>query len=281
MRVKSTAAGLVALALFAGCGAVEGAPRGDRDARSAAGGGARSEAAADNHGGTQAAAARSERSQTVAGNRGASQAAAGGGARMDEGAIARARSVPGTPAGVDPRVAVEQGLIATPIGRGPEFQPPAQAPDAGCAPGAVSGRYRAHVEVFGRKQAVVIPAGIGVGAGAKHEYGRVVGADCRAAARTLDPSGVVHFDRSDLRLGDLFAVWGQPLDRGRVLAFRGEVSAFVGGRRVTGDPARIALRDGAQIVLESGGYIPPHPAFRFPPRSRPSAPQAPGTEDGP
>jgi hypothetical protein len=184
-------------------------------------------------------------------------------------AQAPAGSVPRTPAGIDPRVAVEQGLIATPIGRGPEFRPAARTPASGCARGTLSGRYRAHVEVFGRKQAVVIPAGIGVGAGARHEYGRIVGAGCRADARTLDPSGVVHFDRGGLRLGDLFAVWGQPLDRARLLSFRGEVSAFVGGRRVTGDPAAIALRDGAQIVLENGGYIPPHPLFRFPPRPKP------------
>jgi hypothetical protein len=79
----------------------------------------------------------------------------------------------------------------------------------------------------------------------------------------------VHFDREGLRLGDLFAVWGQRLDHARLLSFRGEVSAFVGGRPVTGDPADIALRDGAQIVLESGGYIPAHPSFRFPPRPKP------------
>ena len=174
-----------------------------------------------------------------------------------------------TPTGIDARVASEQGLLPTPIGSGPEFRPAAGAPAPGCEPGSLAGRYRAHVEVFGRKQAVVIPAGIGVGADARHEFGRVVGADCRAAARTLDPTGVVHFDREGLRLGDLFAVWGQPLERTQLLSFRGEVSAFVGGRPVPGDPADIALRDGMQIVLESGGYIPPHPSFRFPPRPKP------------
>jgi len=174
-----------------------------------------------------------------------------------------------TAAAVDARVANEQGLLPTPIGSGPEFRPAAGAPAPGCEPGSLAGRYRVHVEVFGRKQAVVIPAGIGIGADARHEFGRVVDADCRAAARTLDPTGVVHFDREGLRLGDLFAVWGQPLDHARLLSFQGEVSAFVGGRPVTGDPADIALRDGTQIVLESGGYIPPHPSFRFPPRPKP------------
>jgi hypothetical protein len=197
------------------------------------------------------------------------------GARRDAGAApgggaqALPNTVPRSPAGIDPRVAIEHGLIPTPIGRGPEFRPAARIPASGCARGTLSGRYRAHVEVFGRRQAVVIPSGIGVGEDARHEYGRLVDADCRAAARTLDPSGVVHFDREDLRLGDLFAVWGQPLDRARLLSFRGEVSAFVGGRRVAGDPAQISLRDGAQIVIESGGYIPPHPSFRFPPRPEP------------
>jgi hypothetical protein len=172
-------------------------------------------------------------------------------------------------AGVDPRLAARHGLVPTQIGRGPEFQPQARAPAAGCEPGGVTGRFRAHVELFGRRQAIVIPAGIGVGGRARRESGRIVGAGCRAGTRTLDPWGVVHFDRAGLRLGDLFAVWGQPLGRGRMLSFRGPVSVFVGGRRVAGDPAGVRLRDGAQIVVESGGYVPPHPSFRFPPRPAP------------
>jgi hypothetical protein len=265
VRVDSAAASLVALALCAGCGGGEHAPPAGRSAR-----------AADTVSEPSAFAPRTPPgidprvARTPPGiNPRVARTPPGINPRV-------ARTPPGidprvarTPPGIDPRVALEQGLIPTPIGRGPEFRPAAGAPASGCEPGAVAGRYRAHVEVFGRKQAVVIPGGIGVGANARREFGRVVDADCRAAARTLDPSGVVHFDRDDLRLGDLFAVWGQPLDRARLLSFRGEVSAFVRGRRVSGEPASIALRDGAQIVLESGGYIPPHPSFRFPPRPKP------------
>jgi hypothetical protein len=137
---------------------------------------------------------------------------------------------------------------------------------AGCSPGAVAGRFRAHVELFGRRHAVVVPAGIGVAAPLRREYGRIVGAGCRARVRTLDPSGVVTFDRGGLRLRDLFAVWGQPLGPRALGSFPGPVSVFVDGHRVAGDPAGVPLRDGAQIVLESGGYIPPHRSFRFPPR---------------
>ena len=85
-----------------------------------------------------------------------------------------------------------------------------------------------------------------------------------APARTLDPAGVIDFDRSDLTLGDLFAIWGEPLSRRRLAGFSGPVTAFVAGRRVPGDPASIPLRDGAQIVLQVGGYIRPHRQFLFP-----------------
>ena len=83
---------------------------------------------------------------------------------------------------------------------------------------------------------------------------------------------MIDFDRADLRLGDFFAIWGEPLGPRRMAAFRGTVTAFVGGRRVPGDPAEIPLRDGAQIVLQVGGYIPPHRSFLFPPRASPAEP---------
>jgi hypothetical protein len=167
--------------------------------------------------------------------------------------------------GLDPAVAAREGLLPTAIGNGPEFVPAARTVGA-CDAGGIQGRSRAHVELFGRKHAVVIPAGIGLGSPLRREHHRIVGAGCRAATRTLDPAGVIDFDRSDLTLGDFFAVWGEPLTRTRMAGFRGRVSAFVSGRRVTGDPAAIPLRDGAQIVLQVGGYVPPHRTFLFPPR---------------
>jgi hypothetical protein len=169
--------------------------------------------------------------------------------------------------GVDSRVAAREGLLPTAIGRGPEFVPVARTVGP-CLAGPVQGRSRAHLELFGRRHAVVIPAGIGVGAPLVRSQHRIVAARCRAVTRTLDPAGVIDFDRSALTLGDFFAVWGEPLTRRRMASFHGAVSAFVDGRRVAGDPATIPLRDGAQIVLQVGGYIPPHRQFLFPPRGR-------------
>jgi hypothetical protein len=167
--------------------------------------------------------------------------------------------------GIDPAVAAREGLLPTAIGNGPEFLPEPRTLGP-CAAGPIQGRYRAHVELFGRRHAVVIPAGIGLREPFEREHHRIVDAACRAPARTLDPAGVIDFDRPGLTLGDVFAIWGKPLTRDRMADFRGPVSAFVGGRRVTGDPAAIPLRDGAQIVLQVGGYIPPHRSFLFPPR---------------
>jgi hypothetical protein len=167
--------------------------------------------------------------------------------------------------GLDPAVVAREGLLPTAIGKGPEFVPVARTVGP-CSTGPVRGRFRAHVELFGRRQAVVIPAGIGLGGPLEREHHRIVGAGCRAPARTLDPAGVVDFDRPGLTVGDLFAIWGEPLTRDRMAGFRGRVSAFVAGRGVAGAPAAIALSDGAQIVLQVGGYIPPHRSFRFPPR---------------
>ena len=83
--------------------------------------------------------------------------------------------------GVDPRVAAREGLLPTAIGRGPEFVPAARTVGP-CLAGPVQGRSRAHVELFGRRHAVVIPAGIGVGAPLVRL--RSIGSSPRAAARS-------------------------------------------------------------------------------------------------
>ena len=72
-------------------------------------------------------------------------------------------------------------------------------------------------------------------------------------------------DRAGETLGSVFAVWGQPLAPARLAGFRGTVSVFVNGTSRAGDPRRLVLHDGDEIVLEVGGYVPPHASFTFPP----------------
>ncbi len=120
-----------------------------------------------------------------------------------------------------------------------------------------------HVELFANRRVVIVPAAIGVQR-PRLRLGKVVHARCRARVWTLDPSGIVGFDPL-ATLGSLFRVWGQPLARDRLASFRGKVSVFVDGVRRRGDPARLRLAAGAEIVLEVGGYVPPHRSFLFPP----------------
>jgi hypothetical protein len=158
-----------------------------------------------------------------------------------------------------------------PIGVGPGFRLPAAQPAvlAGEPVGpfrCVHGgrRYGAHIELFVRRQVLIVPAGIGVARPWREHLARLTPGGCTYAARTLEPTGVIEL-RRPLTLGDLFRIWGQPLSPARIAGFRGRVLAFVGGRRRRGDPRTIRLTRHAQVVLELGGYVAPHPRYLFPP----------------
>ena len=67
--------------------------------------------------------------------------------------------------------------------------------------------------------------------------------------------GVIHVESPTVRtytLGQFFAIWRQPLTAHRVGPDQGSVTAFVDGRRYTGDPAQIPLRAHEDIQLDVG-----------------------------
>lgn len=79
------------------------------------------------------------------------------------------------------------------------------------------------------------------------------------------PTGVVQVDsRRPHALADLFAVWGQRLAGSRLLSFRGRVHVFVNGSVRAGAPGSVVLRRHDEIVVEVGGYVPPHQTDLFP-----------------
>jgi len=159
--------------------------------------------------------------------------------------------------------------VPTPIGVGPLYHPPAHTPGAAafaCRDAPLRDGLRVHLELFAHRRVVIVPAAIGV-RGATFRLGNVVGAHCRASVRTLDPTGVVWLDRAGTRLAAVFDVWGQALSPARLAGFQGAVTVFVNGVRRNVDPRRLPLRAGDEIVLEVGGYVPPHASFRFPPSS--------------
>jgi hypothetical protein len=128
-------------------------------------------------------------------------------------------------------------------------------------------RFGVHLELFAARRVVLIPPGIGIApprtqAGAYVRAGR-----CSYPLRTREPTGVIEIQATGRAktLGDLFAIWGQPLGVAEMAGFGGQVTASVNGRRWSGAPGAIPLRRHAQIVLEVGGYVRPHATYRFPP----------------
>lgn len=173
------------------------------------------------------------------------------------------------------RSATLGSAVATPIGVGPRYDLPARPASVSAGrlvDGLACARATApmaavHVELFVNGEALLLPGGIGIAPPVRTAGGVVSGGRCRYPAFTTDRTGVIELTRRGLHLGELFAIWGQPLSPTRLAGGRGRVSVYVNGRRVAGDPAAVPLREHAEIVLEVGGFIPPHRTYVFPPGS--------------
>lgn len=161
-------------------------------------------------------------------------------------------------------------LQARPIGRGAEFHPPATGPVIGRCARRLGRRSGVHVELFAANRVALVATGIGVRRPWRFSAGRIFSAGCYGDLVTLEPTGLV-LVRSGLRLSlaDLFRAWGQPLSRRRLAGFPAptgtRVAVFVDGRRWRGAAASVPLTAHAEIVLEVGPYVPPHPSYTFPP----------------
>jgi hypothetical protein len=163
--------------------------------------------------------------------------------------------------------------VATPIGRGPRFALHTGARADRAAPigrlrcTSVAGRWEdAHLEVFARGRVVIIPPGVGIARPRLQVGAAVSGGRCSYPLRTTDPTGVIRFRPGrGLTLGDMFAVWGQPLVRHRLCGFAsaGPVRVYLGGRRFTGAPTAVPLRRHEEIVVEIGARVPPHSSYVF------------------
>jgi hypothetical protein len=123
-----------------------------------------------------------------------------------------------------------------------------------------------HIEIFVDRKVLVLPAGIGLRPPLRRAgLSRLEGGACAYPLHTLDPTGTVLVDRSRRRvLADLFSVWGQRLGLHRLLSFTGRVRVFRNGHEWQGDPRQVPLRRHDSVVLEIGGYVPPHARYLFP-----------------
>jgi hypothetical protein len=174
------------------------------------------------------------------------------------------------PAGPLPASPIPSALLgqARPIGVGPRFHPPATGPVDGSCAATLGPRDGVHVEVFAANRVLLLPAGIGTSPPRTFLDGRVTAARCYGAVVSVDPTGVVLVrPGARLTLGTLFSSWGEPLSRTRLASFSAaagsEVAVFVNGTSWPGAPAAVPLTRHAEIVLEVGPHVPPHPSYAF------------------
>jgi hypothetical protein len=161
-------------------------------------------------------------------------------------------------------------LEARPIGRGPQFHPPAKGPVIGPCRSRLGRRDGVHIELFAANRVVIVPSGIGVRGAVTRSSGRITHARCYGQAVTLEPTGLV-LVRPDSRLtvSNLFRSWGQPLSSHRLASFAagrgGGVEVYVDGERRQGTPGSVPLARHSEIVLEVGPHVRPHNSYTFPP----------------
>ena len=130
----------------------------------------------------------------------------------------------------------------------------------------VAYHIHAHLAIYVSGARQVVPAGIGIPGPQQVVNGFVEGGRCLYWLHTHDVTGVIHIE-SPLRrvytLGEFFDVWGRPLSGTQVGRAAGHVTAFVNGKRFSGDPRSIKLAAHAVIQLDVGKVVPSQP-FTFP-----------------
>ena len=120
----------------------------------------------------------------------------------------------------------------------------------------------AHLQVYVHGHSRALPGGIGIvdESPAETQHGLYYGAlTCMYWLHTRAADGLIEAQSPVPRrftLGDLFAVWDQPLSAKRVASARGRVSATLDGRHWRGDPAQIPLTQHAVIQLAVGSPVP-------------------------
>ncbi|MGE5286643.1 MAG: hypothetical protein ACM3ML_05455 [Micromonosporaceae bacterium] len=109
----------------------------------------------------------------------------------------------------------------------------------------------AHLSVYVNGIARPIPAEVGINDNT-----------CLYWMHTHDQTGVIHIESPAQRtytLGQFFGIWNQPLNAGQVGPATGRVTAFVNGKRYTGDLGSIPLTAHAVVQLDVGKMVPFQP----------------------
>lgn len=132
-----------------------------------------------------------------------------------------------------------------------------------CAPVNETYHVHSHLSIIVNGQAQAIPASLGL-----VETDTL---DCHYYLHTHDLSGKIHVEApaaADFTLGQLFAIWGQPLQSDNVAGITGlPVEVFITENntvsRYTGDPKAIKLTSRRHIAIQLGSKIAEVPYFTW------------------
>jgi hypothetical protein len=129
----------------------------------------------------------------------------------------------------------------------------------------------AHLQIYVDGQQRALPPGIGIlpplQVQSTSDGPFVIGGSGIYWLHTHDSSGIIHIEspvQRDFTLGEVFDVWGQPLDAQQVGPAKGPVTALVNGVAVIGDPRQIVLNAHDVIQLDVGAVVP-FQTYRFAP----------------
>lgn len=149
------------------------------------------------------------------------------------------------------------------------------SPTAGVSCGAteqIATHVHAHLAVYVDGQARSIPLGIGFAGQVQVQHSPhgdfAAGVSgCLYYLHTHASDGIIHVEAPEGRqfvLGQLFAIWGQPLKDGQVGPAAGPVTAYFNGHRWTDPLEDIPLRSHEAIQLDIGTPVVTPQPFRFP-----------------
>ena len=173
---------------------------------------------------------------------------------------------PAPPGTVQLRSGTTLGRSVFPIGNTPEGGQGQTVDGVPCNLGAEDYHIHLHLSLWVDGEQIAIPAGVGF-KDPVEENGIVVDGVCLYELHTHDASGIVHVEAPEPRtytLGQLFRVWGRPLEPNNVAGFAGPVSVYVNGARSEGDPRGIVFADHQQIALVVGPPPAALPVYAFP-----------------
>ncbi|HKN99418.1 MAG TPA: hypothetical protein VJX10_20020 [Pseudonocardiaceae bacterium] len=121
----------------------------------------------------------------------------------------------------------------------------------------------AHLAMYVNGKQKLLPYGVGIvppyqlQADGNSEF--VAGGSKFYWLHTHDETGVIHIESPVQRtftLGNFFDIWHQPLSNNQVGPAKGKVTAFIDGKKYTGDVRNIPLKAHSSVQLDVGTVVP-------------------------